>query len=150
MNKLTPSRKKVKVKIKYEWEWQNSGTQWIPYDPPVQEVLNSLSHGEAISIHPGQWSYTIIRLDANNAIQRNTETNKERPARRKTIEIPVVDDGTGTEKEKTPEPEFKIDADENFKDINSFYSKEIIEAKTMFDTATFDPEVYTNIPNSPE
>merc|ERR1712154_87367 len=83
-------------------------------------------------------------------MQRNRQTQKVRNARRLSLKKEVDHETTTKPTTKTKQPEFKIDDEQNLKDIASFYKKEIMEAKSVFDAAIFDPDVYSFIPNSPE
>merc|ERR1712228_21253 len=100
---------------------------------------NELAPGKTTTMTFGSYSYEITKLNDNVGVQRNNKTAKVRKIRRMKREERIEQDA----QPKTPEPEFVIDDEENYKD-------KIVAAKSVFDGAIFDADVYSLVANSDE
>ena len=138
---------RMNVLSQYKWQWE-SPQGWRDYDQDVSDILNSLDIGEVVTLQFSEWEYEISKVNDTVAMQRNKQTDKIRNAR--AIRKDEYPEDATPEPQRTPEPEFKIDDEQNLKEINEMYHKEILNATQVFETAIFDPEVYSFIPNSPE
>merc|ERR1712228_739387 len=107
---------------------------------------NELAPGKTTTMTFGSYSYEITKLNDNVGVQRNNKTAKVRKIRRMKREERIEQDA----QPKTPEPEFVIDDEENLKDINEYYKDKIVAAKSVFDGAIFDADVYSLVANSDE
>ena len=71
------------------WEWSSGLDDWTSYDPLAAALLESAFCVQDSVILPGIKSYVV---DLRRFVQKNLQTGKERPVRRRLIDVPVVPD----------------------------------------------------------